>query len=92
VVDSQPALWFSPAPDGMSVQELLGHKDVSTTMVYTHVMNKDGKGVCSPLDGPEAGPPEPRTASGSPRCQRTIIFTRSGSMLAAWELGPGRAG
>jgi site-specific recombinase XerD len=36
--------------DIRTIQELLGYKDVATTMIYTHVLNKGGRGVVSPLD------------------------------------------
>jgi integrase len=48
-----------------TVQELLGHRSVETTMIYTHVLNKGGRGVRSPLDA-DARPGTPARLAEQP--------------------------
>jgi len=51
--------------DIRTVQELLGHRDVKATMIYTHVLNRGGHGVQSPADRLLAAPPGGVNPQGS---------------------------
>lgn len=81
-----PPIYLESGCDIRTVQELSAQADVSTTMIHTHVLNRGGKGVRSPLDLWEPGAgfcrqrPSPGTISNCRYCGTPIFL----AFLRCW--------